>query len=563
MSLPPPEKPVDLLLTEAQVLNVFTGELLALPLAIHEGHLLGWGDWPALQTLSLPDRILLPGFCDGHLHLESSLLSPAEFARAAVLHGTTAVVADPHEIANVCGRRGLQYLLQSCPTALLELYLMAPSCVPATPFETSGAVLTAEDLRTLLQWPQVLGLGEMMNFPGVLKGDPEVLAKLAVAQGRPRDGHAPGLIGASLQRYAALGPESDHEATTLQEGQERLAAGMWLMIREGSSARNLEALAPLLSSEARGRCLLVSDDLGAQDLLQRGHLDHLLREAVRLGVRPLDAVRAVSLNPAQRFGLPRRGALAPGYVADLVAVENLRDFRVTEVFKGGLPVVREGELLLPSRPPTPAPNASVLLPPLSPESFRLQATGDSATVRLIVAQDGSLLTAAAEAKLEVHDGCLQTCPAADLLKLAVIERHGHNGNIGLGMIRGFGLREGALASTVAHDSHNLIAVGCDDQSLCTAARAVGEAGGGLCVAVGTQVRALLPLPVAGLMSDRPAAEVARAHERIEQAARALGSPLTSPFATLSFMALPVIPELKLTDRGLFAVSSFRHVPLFV
>jgi adenine deaminase len=551
----------DLLISKAAIFDVLTGDVLRQPLAIKDGRIIGMGYCPAKETLALPGKILLPGFCDGHIHLESSQLTVPEFAAAAVVHGTTAVVADPHEIANVCGLDGPRYLLRTAPHDLLDLFLMAPSCVPATPFETAGATLTAEGIREMLSWPQVLGLGEMMNFPGVLANDEQVLKKLQAAAKRPIDGHAPGLSGDALHRYIAAGPDSDHECTTLAEGQEKLTAGMWVMLREGSGSRNLGALAPILCGDGKHRCLLVSDDLEARDLLERGHLDHPLREAVKLGVAPLDAVRAVSLNVAARFGLSDRGALAPGYRADVVAVDDLVDFRVSDVIKSGLPVVREGTLLRPPAPAELALTDTVRVAALTPNHLRVPANGTHARVHVIVATDGSLLTGRTLASLPVRDGAIECAPAEDILKLAVIERHGRGGYIGLGFIKGFGLSSGALASTVAHDSHNLIVLGCDDQSMLAAARAVIETGGGQAVASGDEVLALLPLPIAGLLSDQPATEVAAANLRLERAAHALGCRLSRPFSTLSFMALPVIPELKLTDRGVFDVSLFQHIPL--
>ncbi|MHB8994226.1 MAG: adenine deaminase [Armatimonadota bacterium] len=553
----------DLLITEAAIFDIFTGDLLRRPLAIKDGRIIGTRHCLAKETLALPGKILLPGFCDGHIHLESSQLTMPEFAAAAVVHGTTAVVADPHEIANVCGLEGPRYFLRTTPGDLLDLFLMAPSCVPATPFETAGSTLTADDIREMLSWPQVLGLGEMMNFPGVLAGDEQVLEKLQAAVGRPIDGHAPGLTGADLRRYIAAGPDSDHECTSLAEGQQKLAAGMWVMLREGSGSRNLATLAPILCGDSRHRCLLVSDDLEARDLLERGHLDHLSREAVKCGVTPLDAVRAVSLNVAARFGQSDRGALAPGYHADLVAVDDLAGFRVSDVIKSGLPVVREGRLLRPPAPAELALTNTVRVAALTPSHLRVPASGATARVHVIVAADGSLLTGRTIASLPVADGSVQCAPAEDILKLAVIERHGRGGYIGLGFIKGFCLTSGALASTVAHDSHNLIVLGCDDQSMLTAACAVIQTGGGQAVASGDELLALLPLPIAGLISDRPATEVAAANLRLERAAHYLGCRLSRPFSTLSFMALPVIPELKLTDQGLFDVSFFQHIPLLV
>jgi adenine deaminase len=553
----------DLLLTEATILDVFGGRLLEQSLAIAGGRVIGFGDCEADRVVPLRGKILLPGFCDGHLHLESSMICPAQFAAAAVPHGTTSVVADPHEIANVCGLAGPRYLLDSLPEGFLDLFVMAPTCVPATSFETSGAVLGPAEIAEMLAWPGVLGLGEVMNYPGVIHGDPDLLAKLALAGERPIDGHAPGLGGADLAQYVAAGPDSDHECTCLVEAQEKLAAGMWVMIREGSAARNLAALSPLLSGPGASRCLLVSDDLEPGDLLERGHVDHLLREAVRLGADPVAAVRAVTINAASRFGLRHRGALAPGYLADVVAVDDLQSFNVAMVIKGGTVVAQAGRLTRDMPASAPGLTDTCHVPALAAERLRLPApaAGRRVTARVIVATDGEIVTGQKQAVLRVCDGAVGADVDGDVLRLAVIERHGRNGNIGLGVVSGFGLTCGALASTVAHDSHNLIVVGCDEASMLTAARAVAEVGGGQAVAVGEEILALLPLPIAGLIGVGTAAEVAGQARELAAAAGRLGCRLTRPFMTLSFMALPVIPHLKLTDQGLFDVSEFRHVPV--
>lgn len=560
---PAARPPADLLITGATHLNVFSGELVPAAVAIRAGRIAGLGDCPARQTLDLSGLVLLPGLCEGHLHLESAMLSPGEFANAAVLHGTTTIVADPHEICNVQGVAGARFLLEATPRDRLDLYLMAPSCVPATPLETAGATLGVTEVRDMLTWPEVLGLGEVMNFPGVVAGVPEVLAKIAAAAGRPVDGHAPGLTGDALATYVAAGPDSDHECTSLAEAQEKLALGMWIMLREGSASRDLSALAPLLTGPGRHRCLLVSDDLCADDLLRHGHLDRLLRRAQALGVPLLEAVRAVTHNVAQRFGLRQRGAIAPGYVADLVAVEDTRGFNVHTVVKRGQVIVSGGQLLQPA---TVSLASSAVRPPavtLGDDCFRIEALGggDQITCRVIEALDGQIVTGASVATLAVANGQVGADVASDVLKLAVIERHRRAGGTGLGFVRGFGLKQGALASTVAHDSHNLIVVGCDDQSMLTAARTALASGGGQVAAVGTKVKAHLPLPLAGLMSDLPAASVARRTQKLRQTAQALGATLSHPFMTLSFLALPVIPELKLTDRGLVDVRRFTLVPL--
>jgi len=566
-------KPVDLLITNGHVLNVFNGQIETHNVAIAEGKIVGFGNYPAQAHLDAEGRYILPGFCEGHIHIESCKLSPLNFAQTVLLHGTTTVVADPHEIANVAGLAGIHFLFASVPAELLDLYVMAPSCVPATPFETAGAEIGVAEIKELLQWPRVIGLGEMMNFPGVLAGAKDVLTKLKVAAGRPIDGHAPGLTGRELMAYIAAGPQSDHECVTLAEGEERLRLGMWLMIREGSAAKNLEALAPLLCSNMKGRCLLVSDDVEAEDLLHRGHLDYVLRRTVALGVAPVDAVRAVSLNVAQRFGWPRQGAVAPGFKADLVLVDDLQNFNVHTVIKRGQIVVNKGIIeenrvapLIKKAPDAPDKvwnSVRVETPALEQLRVRMPSTASQAHVRVIEAQEGSIVTKAATAWLPMQEGNVEADPSQDVLKLVVLERYGKNGNIAIGFVRGFGLRQGAIATTVAHDSHNVLIVGADDVSIRTAVAAIKRLQGGQVVTAGEHILAELPLPLGGLMSDLPAKKVAQQTQQLRLAAAELGCRLASPLMTLSFLALPVIPQLRLTDRGLFDGERFAFTELFV
>ncbi len=549
----------DLALRGGRVLNVFTGEVVDADVALCGELIAGVGRYRGTEEIDLNGAVVLPGFIDGHIHIESTMLSPARFAEAVSPRGTTTVVADPHEIANVSGLAGVRYMLADDAGGPVDIYLMAPSCVPATHLETSGAELGPAEVERMLAWPGVLGLAEMMNFPGVLASSEGVVLKLAGAEGRPVDGHAPGLTGADLQAYATAGPRSEHEATTLEEAREKLAAGMWIMIREGSAARNLQALAPLLQSEGADRCLLVSDDRNPVDLLADGHLDHALRQAVALGVPAHRAVRAVTLNAATRFGLSDRGAVAPGWRADLAVVSDLEDFEVRLVLKSGR---RARELLRQPAASPAALRATCDVGELTEASFAIPCDA-AATVRVIEIVPGQVVTRVGQARLRQHEGELSAQPGDDLLKLAVIERHHGTGRVGLGFVRGLGLERGAMASTVAHDSHNLVVAGASDGAMLRAAEAVCNAGGGQAVATDDEVLALLPLPIGGLMSEAQIASVAEGVQALMQDASELGCELADPMMALSFLALPVIPELRLTDRGLVDVATFEVVPLII
>ena len=559
------EVPADLLIRGARIANVLTGEVYPSNVAIAREWIAGVGSeyTEGKEVLDLSGLILCPGLINGHLHLESSLLTPAEYARLALAHGTTTVILDPHEMANVLGMAGIEALIEAGKALPFDFFFMAPSCVPATPLETSGASLSSTEVRKLLEKERVLGLGEMMNFPGVLRKDPEVLKKIEAAreEGKPIDGHAPLLSGKDLNAYIAPGIESDHECTKREEAEEKLRLGMWLMIREGTAATNLKDLLPAVNPQNSRRCLLVLDDLEAGDLLQNGELDHAMRRAISLGLNPLTALQMATLNPAERFGLKDRGSLAPGKKADLIAVSDLKEFQPVWTVKNGKIVAREGKA-------DPTFHAgfshqvlhSVRIKSLVPSSFYLSLKGDRAWVIGIV-RDQIITRKLALPVKKDPTGMVVSDSDTDTLKLAVIERHKASGNIGLGLVKGFGLKAGALASSVAHDSHNIIVVGVNDQEIRHAAEEVVKMQGGFTAVQGGNVKASLPLPVAGLMSLDSAEAVASQMEKGKEAARDLGCPLTNPFLTLSFLALPVIPELKLTDRGLVDVSQFRMIPL--
>lgn len=552
--------PPDLVLTGGTLVNVFTGTLMNLDVALFDGVIVGLGNYDG-PRFDVRGQYIAPGLIDGHVHLESTMLTPPEFARAVVPRGTTAVVVDPHEIANVLGTRGIDYILSASEGLPLDIFVMLPSCVPATHLETSGAALGPAELKKYRRRPRVLGLAEMMNFPGVTSGVTEVLEKVALFADDPVDGHAPRLSGPDLQAYRLAGIGSDHECTQLAEAQEKLALGFRLMIREGSQAKNLRDLLPAVTPVTAHRTLLVSDDCHPADLLERGHIDHLVRKAISLGLDPITAITMASLNAAEYFRLSDRGAVAPGYIADLVILDDLEKFRVNKVLKNGRLVAEKGQLredvALPASSP---PESAMHVRGLAQESFQIPARDKR--VKVIRLVPGQILTNKAVLPTPVRDGQVVADIKEDVLKLAVIERHHRTGNIGLGLVQGFGLQQGALASSVAHDSHNIIVVGTNDADLLRAAEHLIALGGGLAVIANGQVIADLPLPVAGLMSPESLETVAAQHVRVRAASHDLGGVLADPFMALSFLALPVIPELKLTDLGLVDVDRFQIVSLF-
>jgi len=557
----------DLVLRDARVVDVFLGDVVRTSVAVCDGHVAGVGDYAdGAEVVDLGGAWLAPGLIDAHMHMESSLLPPGEFARLAVPRGTTAVVIDPHEIANVLGVEGVRLMLGWSEGLPLGVFVMAPSCVPATHMETSGAELGAADLAELMDDARVVGLAEMMNFPGVVHADPEVLAKVETGLAKRVDGHSPGLRGRALQAYAGAGISTDHECTTADEAREKLRAGMCILIREGTAAKNLEALLPLVTEATKHRFCFCTDDRHPHDIAREGHIDHVVRKAITLGLSPVSAIQMATIFPARQFGLAGRGAIAPGYRADFVVLDTLDGFDVRQVWAGGRLVAERGRYLAGAAPhPAHAPRPTVRLPEdLSEASFAVAAPADGRRrIRVIGMQRDQITTTERVEDARVVDGHFVADVERDLLRLAVIERHRGSGRIGLGFIHGFGLRRGAVATTVGHDSHNLCVLGAEPRDMLAAARALEEAGGGQVVVRDGEVRALLPLPIAGLMSDLPAEELMARQTALYAAWRELGSPVEDPFMTLSFMPLAVIPKLKLTDRGLVDVDRFALVPLVV
>lgn len=560
------KEPADLVLANARVVELYGQRVLEADVAVLGSRIAGLavgenkGAYEAREVCDLGGSYLAPGLIDGHVHIESAMVGVPEFARAVVPRGTTTVVADPHEIANVLGMSGIRYMLQAAKYNPLSVYMMASSCVPASPMESAGAEISAYDLEALMQDKWVLGLAEMMNTPGLLDSDAEVLARITAAGQRPIDGHAPELGGLDLNAYVAAGVRSDHESTTLEEAREKLERGMVVMVREATAARNLEALLPLVTPANARRFMFVTDDRTPEHLLGEGHMDSMVRQAIGLGLDPMLALQMATLNTAEYFGLRHLGAVAPGKSADLIVFDDLRAPRPRLVYRAGRLVARDGELLPYERPERlPALRSSIDVP-RSALRFRIPASGSR--IRVIDVIPDQITTGASEAAPAVEGGEVTADVERDLLKIAVIERHTGSGRIGLGIVRGFGLKLGALASSIAHDAHNIVVVGASDEAMREAVEIILEMRGGIVASAGRET-ARLPLPIAGLMSEEPIEVVAEKMRGLLAIARRMGCTLEDPFMTLSFMALSVIPELKLTDRGLVHARRFEIVPLFL
>ena len=548
-------EPADLVLKNATFVNVFSNELSTMDIAVAEGLIVGMGSYQGRSEVDCTGKIILPGFLDAHIHLESSLVSPTEFVKAVLPHGTTTVVTDPHEIANVMGTDGIEYMLQATEDLPVDVRFMLPSCVPATPLDESGAILDYRAIDSFYDHPRVQGLAEMMNFVGAINGDEQTVEKIVAAQAHHKkiDGHAPDLQGNDLNAYIAAGVYSDHECHDVKDAIAKLERGQFIMIREGTAARNLEALMPLLTGKYADRCMFCTDDKHPNDLLEKGHIDYIVKKAISLEADPITAVKVACHNAARYFLLNNRGGISPGYLADFVIIDNFQDFNIEQVYKKGVLMVDHGEIQ-----DFPSPEIEPYLVERAHKTFHVAAltAEDFAEKRprgIIGMVDGEITTVDAgySDRIDVE---------YDVLKIAVVERHKNTHHIGIGYIQGYGLKSGAVATSISHDSHNIIVVGTNETDMAAAVNRVVELNGGIVVWDGGQSVAEVPLSIAGIMSDEPLVTVNEKLETAKDAAHKLGvNPGIDPFMTLSFMALPVIPSLRITTRGVFDVTTQSYV----
>jgi adenine deaminase len=555
------EIPAELLFKNARIVNVLSGEIHEGNVAVDDGRVIGVGDYKARKTINLRGSFLAPCLIDGHFHVESSQLTAPEFARAVVPHGTGAVVIDPHEYANVLGLDGIRYILESSKNLPVDFFIMLPSCVPATHLETAGARITADDLRLMISDDRVAGIAELMNYPGVYLGAKSELAKIEVGKGKAVDGHAPGLRGKNLNAYALAGVRSDHESTELDEAREKLRVGMHILLREGSTERNLASIVPLITPNNAMNCSFATDDKLASDLVNEGHIDFAVRKAIAHGLSPINALQMASINTARHYRLQNLGAIAPRYWADFIVFDDLKKFKVRQTYKKGLLVAENGKYLAKHTPATPQPRSTMNLR-YKPSDFVVHTNGKK-KIKIIQIVPNQIVTKQVVEAATVFNGEIVPDTKRDVLKLVVVERHGATGNVGVGFVRGFNLKEGAIASTVAHDAHNVVVAGTNTADICAAIERLERLRGGQVAVRDGQVVAELPLPIAGLVSDRPLDEVIRRLDKLNAAARAMGCKLEAPFMTLSFLSLSPIPELKLTDQGLIDAVHMRKTSLFV
>ncbi len=556
------EEPAELLFKNARLVNVMSGEIHPANIAVDDGRVIGFGDYEARKVIDLDGAYLAPSLIDAHFHVESSMVTLREFVRAVVPHGTGAMVIDPHEYANVLGMDGIRYVLESTKNLPIDFFVMLPSCVPATPLETSGARFTADDLALMIADDRIAGIAELMNYPGVFLGQESELAKIRAGKGKAIDGHAPGLRGKNLNAYALAGVRSDHESTDIEEAREKLRLGMQLLVREGSTERNLEDIIGLVTPQNSANCSFATDDKLPGDLVREGHLDHSVRKAVAHGVAPITAIQMATINTARHYRLKNQGAIAPRYWADFIVVDNLEAMEIRQVYKKGQLVAEGGRYIgeLPNE--TLQPRSTMNLRYNAPADLQVRASGQ-ARIRVIEIVPRQIITKEIIEPAVVIDGEVQTDPSRDILKLVVVERHRATGNVGVGFVRGFGLRKGAFGSTVAHDAHNVVVVGTDDDEIIAAIEALKEMKGGQVAVCDGKVTAALPLPIAGLVSDQPLETVIEKITALNAAAESMGCKLEAPFMALSFLSLSPIPALKLTDQGLVDAVNMRLTNVIV
>ncbi|MEY2519424.1 MAG: adenine deaminase [Verrucomicrobiota bacterium] len=557
------ETPAELLFKNAQLVNVFSGEIHDANVAVDEGRVIGFGDYDAKEIIDLGGAYLAPSLIDGHFHVESTMVTIPEFARGVVPHGTGAMVIDPHEYANVLGMDGIRYVLESSKNLPIDFFIMLPSCVPATHLETAGARFTADDLRLMIADDRIAGIAELMNYPGVFLGMESELAKIEAGRGKVIDGHAPGLRGKNLNAYALAGVRSDHESTELEEAQEKLRLGMHLLVREGSTERNLEHIIALVTPENSANCSFATDDKLPGDLVGEGHIDHSIRKAIALGVAPITAIQMGTINTARYYRLRNHGAIAPRYWADFIVFDDLAKFQIKRVYKKGALVAENGKYLREKTPSTEQPRSTMNLSYRAPADFEVPVPPDASSkkIRVIEIVPHQIVTKEILESPRTLDGQIVSDIERDILKLVVVERHRATGNVGVGFVRGFGLKRGALGSTVAHDAHNVVVVGVTDSDIVAAIQALETMRGGQVAVADGKIEAALPLPIAGLVSDQPLESVMEKIVELKAAAMRLGCGLDAPFMSLSFLSLSPIPALKLTDQGLVDAVNLKLTTL--
>lgn len=553
------KKKANLVLKNAKTINVFSGEIIDCDVAIDNGKIIGLGEYNGEKEIDLEGKYLAPGFVDSHVHIESSMSSPSEFAKIIVPRGVTTIIADPHEIANVKGLAGIKYIIDESKDIPLDVYIMLPSCVPATDFENSGAILEAEDLQKIMHEEAVLGLGELMNYPGVIGAEDKILDKLNLFKDKIIDGHGPVISGNDLNAYVVAGVKTEHECSTVEEVLDRIRLGMYVLVREGSAARDLRNIISAVNKDNLRRFMLCTDDKHPEDLIYEGSIDFNIKLGIEMGVDPVDMIKMATINSCECYGLKDKGAIAPGYIADLVVIDNLEDFNILSVFKKGELVAESGDPLFQAKEYSPKNMIdSVNIKKVDLEDLKIAMKSDTANVISVI--DGSLVTEKSVRKVKVKNGYFEYSND-DVLKLVVVERHKATGNIGLGLIENFKIKNGAIGSTIGHDSHNMIVVGDNDRDILTAINELERIGGGITLVSNGKVERSLELEIGGIMTSKPAEKTIKTlKEMIVLAYNKLGvNNGIDPFMTLAFMALPVIPKLKLTDIGLFDVEQFKFI----